>query len=102
MRVVDLRELRVVTTLSSRHFSVGSVGSVLAFSEDERHIAAGSADASVLLWELGGARPGAPRRLASASAASPVTALVWSPLGSPLVTATKAGGVCFWGPEDRD
>ncbi|RMZ57117.1 hypothetical protein APUTEX25_002349 [Auxenochlorella protothecoides] len=101
VRVVDLRALRVQCTLTSRHFNVGGAWSVVALSADEHHAAAGSADGSVLIWDL--TKPGtAPSRLSARQAASPVTALAWSPIGAPIVTGSKAGGVAFWDRAEDD
>ena len=63
-------------------------------SPTEEQAAAGSADGTIFLWDV--ARGAVARRLRDPKQQHPAVACAWSPLGLPLVSCDKAGGISFW------
>ena len=63
-------------------------------SPSEKQAAAGSADGTVLLWDL--ATSAVAARLRDPRQHQPAVACAWCPLGLPLVSSDKGGGLTFW------
>ncbi|KAL4437310.1 hypothetical protein ABPG75_004449 [Micractinium tetrahymenae] len=96
LRCVDVRRFEVRHTLSAPSFTVGGAWTSACLSPTEHQAAAGSADGTVFLWDLGRAAVAA--RLREPKQTQPAVACCWCPLGLPLVSCDKAGGLTFWGP----
>lgn len=96
LRVVDVRRFEVLHTLSAPSFSVGGAWTAACLSPSERRAAAGGADGAVLLWDVGQAQGRVAARLRDPTQHQAAVACAWSPLGLPLASCDKAGGLSFW------
>ena len=65
-----------------------------ACSPSEKQAAAGSAYGTVLLWDI--AKSAVAARLRDPRQHQPAVACAWCPLGLPLVSSDKGGGLTFW------
>lgn len=63
-------------------------------SPTEQQAAAGSGDGTIFLWDVASGTVAA--RLRDPKQHQPTVACAWSPLGLPLVSCDKAGGLSFW------
>ncbi|KAK9845276.1 hypothetical protein WJX81_001992 [Elliptochloris bilobata] len=97
LKLVDPRTFQVQRSLRAPGFSVGTVWCTACLGPDERHVAAGSSDGTVFIWEA--ERSGAVVRTLKDAGAASVLCTAWSPQGTPLVSSDKAGRVTFW--QDR-
>ena len=103
LRLVDVRTFEVRSTLSAPTFVVGGAWATACLAPSEALAAAGSADGSVLVWELGGGRSALAAKLREGGGGTrggpgdAVVACAWSPAGFPMGSCTKGGTVTFWG-----
>lgn len=54
IKIIDLRNNQILTTLSHDNFKVGCDFARIAFNADSSHVAAGAADGSVYIWNSNG------------------------------------------------
>lgn len=94
LRCVDIRRFEVRHTLSAPSFTVGGSWTAACLSPTETQAAAGSAEGTVFVWDL--AKSAVASRLRDPKQRQSLVACAWSPLGLPLVSCDKAGGITFW------
>lgn len=114
--VVDTRTFSLRSRLSAPTFEA-EAWATPAINPSATHVAAGSKDGTLFLWEIASSKPspgGAPTGAPSSGApaivrlrqpkstsreqqGAAVVACAWSPAGLPLVTGDRLGGVTFWG-----
>lgn len=68
-------------------------------SPTEQQAVAGGGDGTVFVWEL--PKGSVKARLRDPKQHQPVVACAWCPLGLPLVSCDKAGGLSFWSATPR-
>ncbi|PSC73673.1 autophagy-related 16 [Micractinium conductrix] len=95
LRCVDVRRFEVRHTLSAPAFTVGGAWTSACLSPSEQQAAAGSADGTIFLWDV--PKGSVAARLREPKQAHSAVACAWCPLGLPLVSSDKAGGLTFWG-----
>lgn len=54
IKIIDLRNNQILTSLCHDNFKVGCDFARISFSPDSSHVAAGSADGSVFIWNANG------------------------------------------------
>lgn len=54
IKIIDLRNNQIVTSLSHENYKVGCDFSRIAFNSDSSVVAAGAADGSIFLWNVNG------------------------------------------------
>lgn len=54
IKIIDLRNNQIVTSLSHDNYKVGCDFARIAFNADSSHVAAGAADGSVYIWNASG------------------------------------------------
>lgn len=54
IKIIDLRNNQILTSLSHDNYKVGCDFSRIAFNSDSSHVAAGSADGSIFIWNASG------------------------------------------------
>lgn len=94
LRCVDVRRFEMRHTLSAPSFSVGGAWTTACLSPTEHHASAGSSDGTVFVWDV--ARGTVAARLREPKQTQSAVSCAWSPLGLPLVSCDKAGGITFW------
>ena len=55
IKLIDLRQNHIITSLSHDNYKVGCDFSRIAFSPDNLHICAGAQDGSLFIWNFNGA-----------------------------------------------
>lgn len=99
LRLLDARSLGApLATLRAPGFRAGAPVCTAALGPDSKHAACGSADGTVLVWEVA---TGAVARTLGRRGGAPPLAVAWSPQGSPLAVADRGGGVSLWTPADE-
>ncbi|KAK9828803.1 hypothetical protein WJX72_002152 [[Myrmecia] bisecta] len=93
LKLVDIRTFQVQHSLRAPGFVVGTVWCTASMGPDERHVAAGSTDGSVFVWEV---EKGEVVTTLKEPSAQSILATCWSPQGTPLVSSDKAGLLMFW------
>lgn len=90
--LIDVRTLEVQASFRAPGFRTPTNWSRSCLSADEKYIAAGGADTSVVVWT----RHGKDTYVVLKGHSSPVLACTWSDVGKPLVTADKNGYIIIW------
>lgn len=90
--MIDVRTLEVQASFRAPGLLVATNWSRSCLSPDERYVAAGGADGSVVVWN----RFAKDGTVTLKGHSSPVLACTWSDEGRPLVTADKSGCVIVW------
>lgn len=118
LKLVDTRSFQVRGEMRAPGFTVGNVWCSAALSADEHHVAAGSVDGTVFIWEVRGLpllrfrQPhccALSRELCAVQServqvvktvkdkgAHGILACSWSPQGTPLITTDRVGAMSFW------
>lgn len=90
--LIDVRTLEVQASFRAPGLVVATNWSRSCLSPDERYVAAGGTDGSVVVWN----RYAKDSTVTLKGHASAVLACTWSDQGRPLVTADKSGCVIVW------
>lgn len=90
--LIDVRTLEVQATFRAPGLLVSTNWSRSCMSPDEKYVAAGGGDGSVVVWN----RYAKDSTVTLKGHSSPVLACTWSDEGRPLVTADKNGNVIIW------
>ncbi|KAL3900819.1 MAG: hypothetical protein SGCHY_001071 [Lobulomycetales sp.] len=94
LKLVDCRMYRVVQTFTAPQFKTGLNWTKSCYSPDAVHVASGSADGSLFVWNV---VTGALEKIIQAHK-SPVVGVVWSPLGgNTIYSAERDQNVCVFG-----
>lgn len=110
LKVIDARTFgeKMALTASSSAYSVGATWAQPAISPTGTHVAVGSGDGKVVVWELStggvvnmlggrGEGEGHGEGKGAKRDGKAVLACRWSPKGLPLVSGSIDGGLTFWG-----
>ncbi|CAG5129829.1 unnamed protein product, partial [Candidula unifasciata] len=92
LSVIDLRMMKVFSTLVAEGFKVGWDSARAVFSPDAKFAAAGSSDGGLYIWNLKNNK--VERLLKEHNHA--VLACSWSPLGTSIVSCEKGKTVIVW------
>lgn len=90
--LIDVRTLEVQASFRAPGLLVATNWSRSCLSPDEKYVAAGGTDGSVVVWN----RYAKDSTVTLKGHTSPVLACTWSDQGRPLVTADKNGCVIIW------
>jgi autophagy-related protein 16 len=93
LKLVDTRTYDVIQTFTSPQFKVGLNWSKSCFSPDGVHVASGSADGSLCIWNV---VSGNEVKVIKAHK-SAVVGVVWAPKGNTLYSAERDQTVCIYG-----
>ncbi|KAL3161687.1 hypothetical protein ABBQ38_008786 [Trebouxia sp. C0009 RCD-2024] len=94
LKTVNPQTFEVMQTLRAAQFSVGTIWCTPCISPDGQHVAAGSGNGSMFVWNM---ETAAVVRELKRPGAHPILASGWGPSGRPLVSCEKNGTVTFWG-----
>ncbi|XP_066994796.2 autophagy-related protein 16-1 [Anabrus simplex] len=92
LKMLDLRMKQVVGDFGAEDFKVGCDWSRAAFSPDGQYIAAGSADGSVFVWNVGTAKVETVLKEHTCA----VTAVAFYPHGSFMMSVDKSKKAVLW------
>ncbi|XP_047119630.1 autophagy-related protein 16-1-like [Schistocerca piceifrons] len=93
LKLLDLRMNQVVTTFTAENFRVVCDWARAAFSADGRHVAAGSADGSLLVWAVA---TGKLEHTLQEHGSNGVTAVSFHPHGSFMASVDKKRKAVIW------
>ncbi|DBA83439.1 hypothetical protein WJX79_006327 [Trebouxia sp. C0005] len=93
LKTVNPQTFEVKQTFRAPQFSVGTIWCTACISPDGQHVAAGSGNGSLFVWNM---ETAAVAHELKHSGSQPILASAWGPAGQPLVSCEKNGTVTFW------
>ncbi|KAK6628023.1 hypothetical protein RUM44_010505 [Polyplax serrata] len=93
LKLLDLRMNQIVTTFSAEGFKVGCDWARATFSPDSQHIAVGSQDGSIFIWNVSTTKVDVVLK----EHKSAVTAVAWLPFGMAIASVDRGKKVIVWG-----
>ncbi|XP_037909527.1 autophagy-related protein 16 isoform X2 [Hermetia illucens] len=91
IKLLDLRMNQIIGTFSNDNFKVGCDWARVAFNMDASRVAAGSADGSIFIWNIGGQLETVLKEHSAA-----ITAVSWHPFSSALASVDRAKKCVIW------
>lgn len=94
LKVVDMRTYEVLQSLEDELYRSGINWSRACFSPMGNYAAAGSADGSVVVWNV---QKGTTEKVLEGTHQRTVSCVAWSPNGEQLTSCDRNGSIALWG-----
>ncbi|XP_050427904.1 autophagy-related protein 16-1 [Adelges cooleyi] len=94
LRLIDLRTNKIINTFDADGFKVGCDWTRAVFNLEYDHVAVGSSDGSVFIWDI--SKPAKPLVVLRAEHSSPVTAVSWHQFTNNVASVDRSRRAVVW------